>query len=721
MNCSCHLVIWLAVAAVVSTCGFVSTASAQVTTREPTIKSVQSGPWSAAQTWQGNRLPTTGDVVLIATEHEVAYDVESKHVIRSIHVSGTLKFATHQNTRLEVGLIRVAGGDEVIEDGFDCDPSHTSHANTMSPAQLLVGTADQPIHNANQCLIRLHAIEGSDANSWPAIVCCGGRMEIHGAPLARTWVKLTRTADEGATKIFLRESVTDWNPGDRLVITGTSRQEPSAGVSTEHVTDDPASEVRYIAGWKDNGTGASMTAGAKTTLQLDQPLTRTHRGGDYSAEVANLSRNVIIESADPAQSRGHTMYHHGSRGSISYAEFRHLGKEGVLGRYPIHFHLAGTSMRGSSVVGVSIWDSKNRWITVHGTQYLLVRDCVGFQSVGHGFFCEDGTEVFNIFDRNLAVQALIGKPLPKQVLPYDLNDGAGFWWANSLNAFTRNVAVECDQHGFRFEAVKTKEFDPVLNVLQADGKLQRTDIRTLPFILFEDNEAHCHRRFGLNLGGIRGLTYGQFDKERGSDAYEQSIGGSVEGVGPDPAHPFKILNFKAWDTHWAFHTLSPTVAVDGLDVFDCNYGIWRSVMDLHQYDNLSFKQIHSHAIFFPMGGHGPSIHMEAGKPIFPNYKLKDDRPPVTVITSVDHNESGEVYVKGVAVDDTQVREVLINGRHATSLRNDFAEWEVRLPAGTTKTIEGFAVDSVGNRELRPHHVVVTRGNTAGVRKPGHQH
>jgi hypothetical protein len=43
------------------------------------------------------------------------------------------------------------------------------------------------------------------------------------------------------------------------------------------------------------------------------------------------------------------MYHRGSAGSISYAEFRHLGKEGILGKYATHFHLVGDTMRGASV------------------------------------------------------------------------------------------------------------------------------------------------------------------------------------------------------------------------------------------------------------------------------------------------------------------------------------------------------------------------------------
>ena len=157
-------------------------------------------------------------------------------------------------------------------------------------------------------------------------------------------------------------------------------------------------------------------------------------------------------------------------------------------------------MRGSSVIGASIWDSDNRWLTIHGTNYLVVRDCVGYQSIGHGFFLEDGTEVYNVLDRNLAVQALRGKPLPKQVLPFDQNDGAGFWWANSLNTFTRNVACENDRYGFRFEATQTSRFDLTLPIQQPDGSGKPIDIRTLPFVRFEDNEAHCDGLYGVNLG-----------------------------------------------------------------------------------------------------------------------------------------------------------------------------------------------------------------------------
>lgn len=679
------------------------------------IRSAGSGRWSEPETWQENRVPRAGDRVLILAGHRIDYDVCSDDVIRGICISGSLSFSTKCNTLLNVGLIRIEAGNTYSEDGFDClhatpdvhDASKKPPHEAAAKPALLIGTPTRPIPKEFTATVRLHYIAGMDRETCPAIVCCGGRMDVHGAPLERTWVKLVRTADAGATRLSLERVVPDWNVGDKVLITGSGRQEPSGGRAAAHVKDLPASEVRTIR--RLSAYGAREIFGSPQLLELDAPLERTHVGGEeYRVEVANLSRNVVVESAAPDGVRGHTMYHRDSAGSISYAEFRHLGKRGVLGKYPIHYHLVGDTMRGSSVVGVSIWDSHNRWVTIHGTQYLVVRDCIGYQSVGHGFFLEDGTEVFNVLDRNLAVQAMIGEPLPKQALPFDLNDGAGFWWANSLNAFTRNVAVECDQHGFRFEAVKTDRFDPALPVRQPDGSEKRQDIRTLPFLCFDDNEAHCQRRFGLNLGGIRGMTYATLhDPERRSEYFPLSIGGSVDGVGPDRRHPFQIRNMKVWDTHWAFHSGAPAVSVDGLDVFDCNYGIWRSVIDLHQYDNLRFRQIHGHAIFFPTGGHGPDIHLEDGRPSYPATDPVDDLPPITVITRIQRTDGG-MELRGVTADNGVVRNVYVNGRPVAIGRQGVSEWSLVVPGSAAEglTFTASSEDAAGNVEQTPHRRAV---------------
>src|SRR5262249_13720371 len=194
---------------------------------------------------------------------------------------------------------------------------------------------------------------------------------------------------------------------------------------------------------------------------------------------------------------------------------------------------------------------------IHGTNYLVVRDCVGYQSIGHGFYLEDGTEVYNFLDRNLAVQALRGKPLPQQALPFDHNEGAGFWWANSHNTFTRNVTCENDRYASRFEATAGSRFNPTLHVQQPDGSRKAVDIRTLPFVRFEDNEAHCDGLYGLNLGE------------------------GVARVGPDARHPFVIRNMRIWEIHYAFRPQSPCVLVEGLRIHRAAYGVYHPNYDRH--------------------------------------------------------------------------------------------------------------------------------------------
>lgn len=673
------------------------------------IRSRQSGHWSDPGTWDGQAVPSAGQSVKIRPGHKVLYDIRSESVIRAVHIGGTLEFSREKSTRLECGLIRIQHGEDVTEEGFDCDLHAVAHAAVSPVAALIVGTHDLPIPAEQQVLIRLHHIAGMDPNSCPAIVCCGGRMDFHGSPLSRTWVKLGATAAADASEIQLAEPVSGWRPGHRILVPSTERLflfgEGRKLIPT--VRDRTHSEERTIV------------AIFRDRITLDKPLDHSHQGsGEFRGEVANLSRNVIVESADPAGVRGHTMYHSGSCGSISYAEFRFLGKQDVLGRYSLHFHLCRDTMRGSSVIGASIHDSDNRWLTVHGTDYLIVRDCVGYNSIGHGFFLEDGTEVFNVFDRNLAVQARHGKPLPKQVLPFDENEGAGFWWSNSLNTFTRNVAAECDQYGYRFEAVKTADFDPTLNVPRPDGSLAPVDIRTLPFVRFDDNEAHSQRRFSLNLGGIRHVSdEADYREVRSKEAQDLSKiqGGHVDGVGPDTQHPFIIRNFRVWNSHWVFHGGSPCVLIDGLQAADCSYGIFKTRMDAHEYRHLHMQSIDTAEIFQPWGSSNVSENYFR----FLDEKF-DDLPPTTVVTHCERQDGNRLRISGTTSDNRRVRAVVVNGHEASPLREDFAEWEtlVDAPADSHPLIvSAFATDAAGNVEPRPHRI---EWSSDGVRNVGSQ-
>lgn len=528
-------------------------------------RTAASGRWSDPGTWLDERIPGAGDFVQIRAGHDVEYDVENAAALRMLHVAGRLSFARARNTRLEVGLLKIAPGEETSEDGFNCHdaPEADGENRGKGEAILQIGTASEPIPAGVTALIRLVHFAGTDPASLPAIVNCGGRWEAHGAPLSRTWLKLGAAAKPGDATVTLAEPVSGWRVGDRVIVTG-SKQVYDGGKSRRkgRYATSAQTEERLIV--KIDGP----------TLTLDEPLENEHFGtGEYRSEVANLSRNVVIESADPDGVRGHTMYHRDSTGGISYVEFRHLGKEGVLGRYALHFHLVRETMRGSGVVGASIWDSHNRWITVHGTDYLLVRDCVGYRSVGHGFFLEDGTEQYNLFDRNLAVQAYRGKRLPKQILPFDANDGAGFWWANGRNTFVRNVACENDQYGFHFEVTKTSNFNPVLNLRTPEGQKELRDVRTIPFLRFETNESHTEGLYSFNFG----------------DDTNPSVRGDRE-------HPFIARNLTAWQTHYVIRPNVQFFLLEGLRVKDAVYGVYHPDYDAHVYRDIHLDHVESEPI-----------------------------------------------------------------------------------------------------------------------------
>jgi hypothetical protein len=106
----------------------------------------------------------------------------------------------------------------------------------------------------------------------------------------------------------------------------------------------------------------------------------------------------------------------------------------------------------------------------------------------------------------------------------------------------------------------------------------------LPFLRFEDNVAHCQRRHALNLGG--GAPFGP---------------PNVAGVGPDARHPFVIKNMSIWNVHWAFHPVAPSVMVDGMDIHNAEYALWRPVYRAHAYRNVRLDQVTVHQEFAATG------------------------------------------------------------------------------------------------------------------------
>ena len=393
------------------------------------------GRWSDPAIWNDGKVPISRDAVTINKATQVVYDLFSEAEIAELNVEGTLTFSRDVSTNLDVGDVFVR------PEGY-----------------LEIGTESQPIPAGVQATLRF--VNSTDGEHSLNVM---GEAQIHGQPLGYVYTTLKQDADRGSVVLNLQDRV-DWKPGDHIVITST--------------TQDPLqSEEAYIA----KVTGRAIT--------LDTPLKYHHDGrAPAQAQVALLTRNVVITSKNP-QFRGHTRFLEGAKGSISYAEFSHLGARGELGKYPIHFHMAGETIRGSYVKGASIWDSGNRFITVHSTQYVSLSYNIGYNAVGHGFFFEIGDEVYVTMDHNLGILVTRG-----DILVSD-RYASIFWVQNAHNSVTNNIAVSSKHgDGFQFAIPAGRK-----EIAAMGGNVE---IRKLPLLKFEGNETHSNKKFGVKVSNL---------------------------------------------------------------------------------------------------------------------------------------------------------------------------------------------------------------------------
>jgi hypothetical protein len=170
----------------------------------------------------------------------------------------------------------------------------------------------------------------------------------------------------------------------------------------------------------------------------------------------------------------------------------------------------------------------------------------------------------------------------------------------------------------------------------------------------------------------------------------------VDGVGPDPRHPFVVRNFRMWDVHWAIHPVSPSVRLENLDIHDAEYGIWRPEYKDHAYAGLTFTKVPDNLQYAFVEGNKPP----KGAALDP----VDDSPPATVVTHVVNPSPGRLVVRGTTSDDGVIEKVWVNGIEARAVAPNFAQWEAVLegvPAGAVK-LTAHAKDKAGNEESTKH-------------------
>jgi hypothetical protein len=438
---------------------------------------VSSGDWHAASTWD-NGVP----------------DDETRAVIDS---GITVDLAGTDHVAQEL----VIQGNLVANEGAATKTLTTRWIHVNSGGVFQIGTeADR--YDANDFVITLTGEDPTDTFSIEGVgmnitdndaflmAAGGGRLQFFGEDKV-SFTKLKTTANAGATQIIVEKELdrdfdgdidaddgeVNWEVGDQIVIAS----------STQDYSDE---EVRTI-------TNIVCMANGDVVITLDEALNNRHYGEietysndtrswdiDMRAEVALLTRNVKIQglaSQDTDNSFGdrarfdagtgdgfgaHTMIMPtAGQITVDNVQFDRMGQTARLGRYPIHWHLAG-DRSGDILRNASITNSNNRGVTIHGTHNVRVEGVVLHDIHGHGFFMEDAVETGNEYIANISFGIHAVGMSNNNI---DLNDpfivdthdhvgqneerflsSAGYWMTNPDNTWIGNVSAGAEGTGFWF-------------------------------------------------------------------------------------------------------------------------------------------------------------------------------------------------------------------------------------------------------------------------------
>jgi cell surface hyaluronidase len=445
--------------------------------------------WSRPRTW-GGTVPRAGDKVTIPSGSKVRLD-KSTPRLAGVQVDGELRFARK--------------------------PLELTSKWVMVHGRLRIGTDDKP--HLQKAVITL---TGSDptqsvmAMGTKVLGLMSGRLEMHGRRVDG-WTQLGATAEAGDTTITLKETA-PWRAGDEIVIASTDYWHEHAEV--REITSVSGNEVTLDGPLEYEHWGELQTYGGKTV--------------DERAEVGLLSRNIVVRgdaNSDETNFGAHLMVM-GGNAHIDGVEFTDVGQLGILGRYPVHFHMNGPAP-GSYVKNSSIHQSYQRCVTVHGSHEVEVRDNVCYDHLGHGYFFEDGIEHDNIIEGNLGLGT---HATDDGLLPTDSRP-ATFWIANPDNVIKNNVAAGSDRMGFWYALPE----HPTGPSFTKNVWPQRTPLR-----LFSGNVSHSNRDMGLHI------DHGP-DQDGDIDAtwYEPVVDPTDEDSAPAVAHfedftAYKNRNNGVW-------------------------------------------------------------------------------------------------------------------------------------------------------------------------------
>ncbi|XP_014026927.2 cell surface hyaluronidase [Salmo salar] len=310
----------------------------------------------------------------------------------------------------------------------------------------------------------------------------------------------------------LQDDVHTWQPGNHVVVASTDYSMHQAEEFTLLPCPHCTSRQVRVQGKPQFGHMGEIVDGV-----------------DMRAEVALLSRNILIYGEmentcygnNWCQFFGHDTYggHIKIFGNftsvhLSHVELRNMGQQ-EQGRYPVHFHRCGdVDWRGgyrepAYVDGLSIHHSFSRCITIHATNGLLVKDTVGYDTLGHCFFLKDGMEQRNTFFHNLGLVTRPGTLLPtdrNETMCTSIRDKvyknytpspsmeckavSTFWIANPNNNLISNAAAGSQDAGIWYVFHSSSTGD-------SHGLVPETRAELTPLGIFYNNRVHSNFKAGL--------------------------------------------------------------------------------------------------------------------------------------------------------------------------------------------------------------------------------
>lgn len=464
----------------------------------PTSISVRDGAWSDPRTWLNGIVPTAGRVWV---RTQVSYCQVSDAAIEAIGISGgALRFCPDANTRLTVGTL-VVEPDGEIEIGTATRPI----APTMT-AEIVI--ADRAIDTV------------TDPEQFGTGVLGFGKVTIFGARKL-PFVRLAAEVKAGDTTLSITAlSLAGWRVGDDVWLPDSRQLATASGYVSQ-------SERLPVA---------DLTNG----FRLAAPTTYAHIGARdadgvtlrFLPHVANLTRNVIVRSANPAGTRGHVMFSTRADVDVNFATFKDLGRTLVtalnstrfdstgkvtqigtnqIGRYPIHAHhlfgpVTATRAYQFRLVG-NVIDGAKKWgVAIHNSHYGLIQGNVVVVADGAGIVTEDGSESANLFEGNFVSkvigQGTNGAGRPNDGTNKDLGfEGSCYWFRGVDNSIVDNVATGClNDYGFKIFLYQLGSVRvPTAPGADTSQLGQYTTLlgNAIPIRRFSGNEAHGAMEGGL--------------------------------------------------------------------------------------------------------------------------------------------------------------------------------------------------------------------------------